>query len=212
MQKSFPLKLLVFCLPFLPLFQARGQDQPPVPDSRQAKSDQSNEPKKPPELITNDTPSGLESCNSFKQSTSAADKQDPALRAFLRSIAGRWNFAYVRRGDQRWWYNHSSSRPKNEVHYLFGPQALFFESRPEFAPPSITGCYVYGSGHQVSAELFDLELRKPSDPAVTQIVRLKLSTDHKKLEIALEAETNPEPTIQVLEFRSANWSPSPSPH
>jgi hypothetical protein len=88
---------------------------------------------------------------------------------------------------------------------------MFFESKPEFALPSITGCFVYGSGHKVSAELFALELRKPSDSAATQTVRFKLSPNHKTLEMALDAEIDPEPTVQVLEFRDSNWSPSPSP-
>jgi hypothetical protein len=59
--------------------------------------------------------------------------------------------------------------------------------------------------------LFDLELRKPSDPATTQTVRFKLSQDHKTLEMALDADTNTEPTIQVLELRDANWSVSQNP-
>lgn len=162
----------------------------------QTKHAPSDERQKSPELITNDTPSDVESCKSLLQTTGAADKQDPTLRAFLRGIEGRWNFGQVRRGDQSWWPNHDSARPKNEIHFLFGPQALFFELRPEFALPSITGCFVYGSGHKVSAELYDLELRKPSDSAATQTVRFKLSPDRKKLEMALDAETNPEPTVQ----------------
>jgi len=132
------------------------------------------------------------------------------VRTFLHSIEGRWNFAYVRQGNKSWWLDHGGSRPKPEIHYLFGPQALFLELRPEFALPSITGCFLYGSGHKVSAELFDLELRKPSDPAAPQAVRFKLSPDHKTLEMALDAGANLEPTIQVLEFRDANWSPSPT--
>src|SRR5690349_19006647 len=163
MLRSVRLKLLFLLLICLPFSPARGQDQPPSADaSRQVKSDQSSKAQKPPEFITSNTPSVVESCKSLKQET-PADKQDPALRAFLHSVAGRWNFAYVRRGNQSWWPNHDSARPKNEIHYLFGPEALLFEFRPEFALPSITGCFLYGSGHKVSAELFDLELRKPSD-------------------------------------------------
>lgn len=210
MQRSFRLKLLLLSLVFLPFLPASAQDQSPVAGAQpQAKSEESNGPNKSAELTTNDTPGGLESCKSIEQTTDVADKQDPVLRAFLRSIAGRWNFAYVRKGNQRWWYNHSSARPKNEIHYLFGPQGLFFESRPEFDLPSITGCFVYGTGHKVSTELFDLELRKPSD-SVTRTVRFKLSSDHKTLEMALDAEIDPEPTVQVLEFRDAHWSPSPT--
>ena len=209
MQRAFQLKLLVLPLVFLPLFPVLAQDQSAATDAaQQTKPAPPDEPKKSPELVTNDTPSERESCKSLLQTAGAADKQDPAVRAFLRTIEGRWNFAYVRRGNQGWWPNHDSARPKNEIHFLFGPQALFFELRPEFALPSITGCFVYGSGHKVSAELFDLELRKPSDSAATQTVRFKLSPDHKKLEIALDAETDPEPTVQVLDFRDSNWSPS----
>lgn len=119
--------------------------------------------------------------------------------------------AHVRRSNRSWWPNHDSARPKNEIHFLFGPRALFFQLRSEFALPSITGCFVYGPRNKVSAELYGLELRKPSDSAATQTVQCKPSPDHQKLEMALDAETNPEPIVQVLEFRDSNWSPSPSP-
>ena len=213
MKRAFQLRLLVLSLAFLPLFPAHAQDQSAATGAApQTKPAPPDEPKKSPELITSETPSDLESCKSLLHTTVAADKQDPTLRAFLRSIEGRWNFAFVRRGNKGWWPNHDSARPKNEIHFLFSPQALFFELRPEFALPSITGCFVFGSGHKVSAELFDLELRKPPDSVATQTVRFKLSPDHKKLEMALDAETNPEPTIQVLEFRDSNWSPFPTKH
>lgn len=171
MQRSFQLMLLFLSLIFLPFLPAQAQEQctatSATPQARPAPPD---EPKKPPELITSDTPSGLEGCRSLMQATGVTEKQDPALRAFLRSIAGRWNFAYVSNGNQNWWYNHSSSRPKSEIHYLFAPHALFFESRPEFALPSITGCFAYGSGHKVSTEVFDLEyanlsIQQPPRPA-----------------------------------------------
>ena len=55
----------------------------------------------------------------------------------------------------------------------------------------------------VSAELFDLELHKPSEPAAVEIKRLKLSLDGKTLELASDAEGNPEPTIEVLELIDA---------
>lgn len=213
MQRAFQLRLFILPLVFFPLFPGHAQGQSAAGGAAsQTKAVPSEERQKSRELITNDTPSDLESCKSLLQTTGAADKQDPTLRAFVRSIEGRWNFAHVRRGNQSWWPNHDSARPKNEIHFLFGPQALFVELRPEFALPSITGCFVYGSGNKVSAELYDLQLRKPSDSAATQTVRFKLSPDHKKLEMALDAETNPEPAVQVLEFRDSNWSPSPSPH
>lgn len=213
MQRSFGLKLSFLSLIFLPSLPALAQEQSPVTAATpQTKPAPEDEPKKSPELITNDTPSELESCKSLIQAAGAADKQDPALRTFLRTIEGRWTFAYVRKGNQRWWPGHDSARPMNEIHFLFAPQALFFELRPEFALPSITGCFVYGSGHKVSPELFDLELRKPLDSAATQTVRFKLSPDHKTLEIALDADINPEPTVQVLEFRDSNWSSTPTQH
>src|SRR5689334_7912780 len=163
MLRSLRLKLLFFLLICLPFSPARGQDQPPSADaSRQLKSDQIQ---RNPETarVHHQRHSKRSGELQIAQQETAADKQDPALRAFLHSVAGRWNFAYVRRGNQSWWPNHDSSRPKKEIHYLFGPEALLFEFRPEFALPSITGCFLYGSGHKVSAELFDLELRKPSD-------------------------------------------------
>lgn len=211
MQRSFTLKPLLLSLILLSLFPAHAQDKPSSDTSQQAKPDQTNEPMKSPELTTNDTPTGRETCKSLSQAPLATAKQDPALRAFLHSIEGRWNSGYFRQGNKSWWPDHGGSASKNEIHYLFGPQALLFELRPEFALPSITGCYLYGSGHKVSAELFDLELHKPSASAATQTVRFKLSPDHKKLEMALDADTNLEPTIQVLEFRSAGWSPSQKP-
>src|SRR5215472_5414652 len=165
MLRPFQLKLLFLSLIFLSLLSAYAQDKPSSDVSQQAKPDQTDEPKKPPELITNGTPAERESCKSLSQAQLEVVNQDPALRAFLHSIEGRWNFAYVRQGNKSWWPDHGGPRPKTEIHYLFGPQALFFELRPEFALPSITGCFLYGSGHKVSPELFDLELRKPSDPA-----------------------------------------------
>jgi hypothetical protein len=49
---------------------------------------------------------------------------------------------------------------------------------------------------------------KPCEPATQEIKRFKLSTDGKTLEIAADAEGNPQPTVQVLEFVSANWTDS----
>jgi len=38
-----------------------------------------------------------------------------------------------------------------------------------------------------------------------RIKRFKLSTDGKTLEIAADAEGNPEPAFQILELVSTNW-------
>jgi hypothetical protein len=51
--------------------------------------------------------------------------------------------------------------------------------------------------------LFDLELYKPSEPALVATKRVKLSPDGKTMEIASDAEGNPEPTVQVLELVDA---------
>lgn len=144
MQRSFPLKLLFLSLTFLPFLSARGQDQSPVADaSRQAKSDQSNEPKKSPEFITADTPSGLESCKSLRQAPGAAAQQDPALRTFLHSIAGRWNFAYVRRGNQSWWPVTIHRGPKTRFITFLVPRRCSLSSGPSsLYQPSLAVIYM----------------------------------------------------------------------
>jgi hypothetical protein len=83
---------------------------------------------------------------------------------------------------------------------------LSIESRPEFNPPSITGRFVYGSVRKVYADLFDVALYKPCEPSTQEVKRFKLSADGKTLEIAADAEGDPEPTIQVLELVDANSS------
>ena len=132
--------------------------------------------------------------------------EDAQGTAFLYRIAGRWNFAYVRRGNERWWPDRGMSRPKNEIHYLFRPKELLLESRPEFSLPSITDRFVYGSVRKISTDLFDVELHKPAESAAGEIKRFRLSPDGKILEIAADAESAPEPTIQVLELVDTDWS------
>ena len=70
------------------------------------------------------------------------------------------------------------------------------------------GHFVYGAVRKISEELFDVALHKPCEPATQEIRRFKLSTDGKTLEIATDAEGNPEPTVQVLELVSINWADS----
>jgi len=132
--------------------------------------------------------------------------EDALATAFLYRIAGRWNFAYVRKGNTRWWPDHGTAAPRKQTHYIFRPTELVMESRPEFNPPSITDRFVYGSVRGVSADLFDVKLQKPDDPSGGEIKRFKLSTNGKTLELAVDAEGNAEPTVQVLELVDANWS------
>jgi hypothetical protein len=136
---------------------------------------------------------------------------DAEVRAFLRRIAGRWAFDSYRKGNTSWWRDHESSRPRNAIHYLFGPHELLIESRPEFEKPSITDRFAYRVVGKVSADLFDVELYKPSEPASAQIKRFKLAPGGKTLLIVSEADTDPEPTVQVLNLidtrRSAGANP-----
>ena len=178
--------------------------------ARQAEAAKSATPDKAANVITAETPQGQEACTTPAQPAKDVAPEDPLRRAFLRRIAGRWNFAYVRKGNQRWWPDHGSAQPKNQIHYLFGPTELSIESRPEFNPPSITGRFVYGSVRKVYADLFDVELYKPCEPSTQEVKRFKLSADGKTLEIAADAERDPDPTIQVLEL-VANSSKRPKP-
>jgi hypothetical protein len=132
--------------------------------------------------------------------------EDALATAFLYRIAGRWNFVYVRKGNRRWWPDHGLAAPRNQTHYIFRPTELVMESRPEFNPPSITDRFVYGSVRGVSPDLFDVKLQKPDDPSGGEIKRFKLSANGKTLELAVDAEGNAEPTVQVLELVDANWS------
>lgn len=173
--------------------------------ARQAERAKSAASDKAAKVVTAETPQGQEACTTPAQPAKDVTPEDALRRAFLRRIAGRWNFAYVRKGNQRWWPDHGSAKPKNQIHYLFGPTELSIESIPEFNPPSITGRFVYGSVRKVYADLFDVALYKPCEPSSREVKRFKLSADGKTLEIAADAEGDPEPTIQVLEL-VANWS------
>jgi hypothetical protein len=178
-----------------------GQSQTSLGDAaRQAEAAKSATSDKAAKVATNETLDGQEACSTPAQSPKQTTPDDAVRTAFLRRIAGRWNLGYFRKGNQSWWPDHGSARPKNQIHYLFGPTELSIESRPEFNPPSITGRFAYGSVRKISADLFDLVLYKPCEPATQEIKRFKLSTDGKTLEIAADAEGNPEPTIQVLEL------------
>jgi hypothetical protein len=131
--------------------------------------------------------------------------QDALATVFLYRIAGRWNFVYVRKGNRRWWPDHGLAAPRNQTDYIFRPTDLVMESRPEFNPPSITDRFIYGSVRGVSAGLFDVKLLKPDDPSGGETKRFKLSANAKTLELAVDAEGNAEPTVQVLELVDANW-------
>jgi hypothetical protein len=202
MLRSLLPRVLSLLLGFLLCLTTHGQDQASLGQAGAAKSDQSKKAKK---VITNDNLGGQRATTTVSQSAKGAGTEDPTVSSFLRRIAGRWNFAYVRKGNQRWWPDHGPSRPKNEVHYLFGPKELLIESRPEFNQPSINDRFVYGSVRKVSADLFDVELFRPPGPA-QEIKRFKLSSDGRTLEIATDADQTSEPSIQVLELIDANWS------
>jgi hypothetical protein len=180
-------------------FLALGQDQTSLGEAaRQAKSAKSAAPNKAAKVITNETLNGQAGCPAPAQSVKDAAPQDEVRTAFLSRISGRWNLSYFRKGSQSWLPDHGSSQPKNQTHYLFGPTELAVESRPEFNPPSITARLSYGSVRRISSDLFDLAMHKPCEPATEEIKRFKLSADGKTLEIAMDAEGNPEPTVQVL--------------
>jgi hypothetical protein len=192
---------------------AIGQNQTSPGDAaRQAKAAKSAAPDKAGKVITNETLNGQAACTAPVQSAKDPTPEDALRTAFLGRIAGRWNFTHFRKGNLVWRPDHSLAQPKNQIHYLFGPTELSIESRLEFNPPSITGRFVYGSVRKVSSDLFDVALYKPCEPATQEIKRFKLSTDGKTLEIAADAEGNPEPTIQVLELVDANWSNGTSQH
>ena len=57
-------------------------------------------------VITAETLQGQEACTTPAQPAKDVTPEDALRRAFLRRIAGRWNFAYVRKGNQRWWPDH----------------------------------------------------------------------------------------------------------
>jgi len=211
LRSSQPLLfLLSLCLALCST--AIGQDQTSLGDAaRKAKAAKSAAPDKAAKVITNETLDGQGTCTAPDLANDATP-QNALRRAFLRRIAGRWNSAYYRKGSQSWWPDHGSSRPRNQIHYLFGPTELSIESKPEFNPPSITGHFVYGSVRRISEDLFDVALYRPCEPATQEIKRFKLSTDGKTLEIAANAEGSPEPTVQVLELVDANGSNGKSQH
>src|SRR5438445_7306425 len=207
MLRSLLLLLLSSSLGLVLWSPAIGQSQTALGDAaRQAKVAKSATPDKAAKDITNETLEGQGACSTPAQSPKETTPDDSLRKAFLRRSAGRWNVSYFRKGNQSWWPDHGSARPKNQIHYLFGLTELSIESRPEFNPPSITDRFAYGSVRKISADLFDVALYKPCEPATQEIKRFKLSTDGKTLEIAADAEGNPEPTVQVLELVDANWS------
>lgn len=207
MLRSFLPLLLLSCLGLVLCSTVIGQNQTSVGyATRQAEAAKSATSDKAAKVITAETPQGQEACTAAAQPAKDVTPEDALGRAFLRRIAGRWNFAYVRKGNERWWPDHGSAQPKNQIHYLFGPTELSIESRPEFNPPSVTGRFVYGSVRKVYADLFDVALYKPCEPGTQEVKRFKLSADGKTLEIASDAEGDPEPTIQVLELVDGNGS------
>lgn len=204
MKRSFFKGALLLFAGLVQCSPTRGQNPPSSGEPRrEPTATKAGNSKK---VITNDDLPGQQDCSALAQTAKDAANEDPVAAAFLHRIAGRWNFAYSRKGNQSWWPDHGSAKPKNEIHYLFGPRVLLIESRREFALPSVTGCFVYGSIRKVSDELFDIALRKPSE-ASGEMKRFKLSSDKKTLEMAADAEGDPQPTIQVLEFVDSNWSP-----
>jgi hypothetical protein len=202
---SVPLGLVV-CSPLL------GQDQSSLGDAaRQARASKSAATNKVAKVVTNETLNGQGDCTAPAQSTKDATPEDAVRVAFLRRIVGRWNLSYFRKGNQSWWPDHGTAQPKNQIRYLFGPTELSIESRPEFNLPSITARLVYGSVRKISADLFDLVLYKPCEPATEEIKRFKLSANGKTLEIASDFEGNPEPTVQVLELVDPNRADGVNP-
>src|SRR2546422_2103040 len=179
---------------------SRQNQTSPDDGAPQANGAKSAAPDKAAKVITNETRDGQGACPPPAQSTKDATPEDALRTAFLHRIAGRWNLAYSGKGNHHWWPNHGSAGPKNQIHYLFGPTELSIESRPEFNPTSVTGRFVYGSVRKISADVFDVALYKPCEPATQEIKRFKLSINGKMLEITADAEGNPEPTIQVLEL------------
>jgi hypothetical protein len=213
MLRSLPPMLLSSSLGLVLCSPAIGQSQTSLGDAaRQAQVAKSAAPGKAAKVITNETLDGQGACTAPTQAAKDVTPEDALRTAFLRRIAGRWNFAYSRKGNQSWWPDHGSARPKNQIHYLFEPSELLIESRPEMNPPSVTAHFAYGSVRKISEDLFDVTLYKPCDPATQEIKRFKLSANGKTLEIATGAEESPEPTIQVLELVDANSSNAASQH
>lgn len=212
MLRLLPRWLLLSSLGSILCSTVIGQSQTSVGDAaRQAQAVKPVVSDEAAKVITAATAQGQEACTTPAQPAKDVTPDDALRRAFLRRIAGRWNFAYVRKGNQRWWPDHGTARPTSQIHYLFGPTELSIESRPEFNPPSITDRFVYGSVRKVYADLFDVALYKPCEPSTQEVKRFKLSADGKTLEIAADAERDPEPTVQVLELVDARWPKSHKP-
>lgn len=175
-----------------------GQNQPSLGDvARQAKAAKSTQSKKAAKVVTNDDM--CEQTADTKTDTKVgAGTEDPEIAVFLARIAGRWTLSYFRKGNTLWYPDHGMSAPKNKTVYDFGPNELVIRFMPEFGLPSVTDRLVYDSVRRVSPDLFDVDLQKFCEPAGTQIKRFKLSSDGKTLELAADADTNPNPTVQVL--------------
>lgn len=205
MPRSWQIWLLCL-LTFVVDAFARAQDPPSLGEvARQARAAKSAQLKDDAKIVTNDNLAARTAGSTSGQPAKSTRAEDPVANSFLYRIAGRWDFAYVRKGNQRWWPDHGLARPKNEIHYLFGPKELLIESRPEFNLPSIIDRFVYGSVRQVSADLFDVELLTPAG-ATQGIKRFKLSSDGRTLEIATDVDRNSEPSVQVLELLDATWT------
>lgn len=193
-------KTLFLSLTFFVCVVTSGQNQPSLGDvARQAKAAKSAQSKKAPKVITND-----DMCEQTADTKIGAGTEDPEIAAFLARIAGRWDLSYFRKGNTLWYPDHGMSAPKNKTVYDFGPKELVIRFMPEFGLSSVTDRFVYGSVRQVSSELFDVELQKSCDPAGTQVKRFKLSSDGKTLELAADADTNPNPTVEVLVRQDTN--------
>lgn len=196
MSQSFRRALL--CLFLGPAYlSTQGQCQSSPADAARQQAATKSEPKKAPRVMTNDDLNGV-----------VEAPKDPVATTFLNRIAGRWDFTSYHKGNASWWYDHGTAKPKTEIHYLFGPTELLIEKRPELDVPIIIDRFAYRSVRQISADLFDVELYKPSDAASVQIKRFKLSGDGKTLQISVDAPGAPEPTIQDLRFVDKNWVPA----
>ncbi len=136
-----------------------------------------------------------------------AGTEEAIRTAFFYRVSGRWNSSFFRKGNTMWWPDHGMSAPKTKTHYLFGPKELLIESRPEFSSPSITEHFVYGSIKKAPAEMFDVELRSQDPSATGKTKRFRFLPDRKTLEIATDAERDPEPTVQILQVVDATWTP-----
>ena len=138
------------------------------------------------------------------QALNRVGTEDTQLTAFLYGLEGRWNLSSYRKGNESWWPDHGSSRPKNETHWIFRPRELVIESHPEFNPPFVSERWVWGSVRRVTSDVFDVRLQKSDDSSIDETKRFKLSPNGKILEIATNAQNTPEPVIQVMDFISTD--------